>query len=214
MSNNLSYKPFYRRHLPHIQPPGATIFVTFRLVNSIPAHVMHHLLTEAKETDIIVGQIRNLEERKQRAYLEQRRLFGKWDKALHTPEAGPTWLQHSEVAALVAASIHFRDSKSYELEAFCIMPNHLHLVFTPLRKDDGTYHALSTIMHSLKLYTGRQANDILKREGQFWQHESYDHVIRDEAERKRIINYTINNPVKAGLVDHWEEWPWTHCKYL
>jgi REP element-mobilizing transposase RayT len=67
-------------------------------------------------------------------------------------------------------------------------------------------------MHSLKRYTARQANQLLGREGAFWQHENYDHVVRDEEEWQRIITYILNNPVKAGLVQNWEDWEWTYYK--
>jgi REP element-mobilizing transposase RayT len=53
----------------------------------------------------------------------------------------------------------------------------------------------------------------LGRSGPFWQHENYDHVIRDEGELERIIQYVIYNPVKAGLTDDWKQWKWTYCKY-
>jgi putative transposase len=123
------------------------------------------------------------------------------------------WLRDPRIAGLVSESLHHRDSQVYDLDAFCIMPNHVHLVYTPLPKADGTYHAMSAIMHSLKRYTARQANLLLGREGSFWQHENYDHVVRDEAGWRRIITYVLNNPVKAGLVQHWKEWPWSYCKH-
>jgi putative transposase len=211
--STLEYKLSYRRHLPHFQPPGATLFVTFRLAGSIPAEVMRQLLVEAEGVEAVLAGISNPQERAQRAYLEQRRLFGKWDAALDTADNGPFWLRDSRVANLVAESIHYRTGRVYDLEAFCVMPNHVHLVYTPLIKEEEKYYAMSAIMHSLKLYTGRRANLLLEREGDFWQHENYDHVVRDEAERQRIILYVVNNPVKVGLVHHWQEWPWTYCKY-
>jgi REP element-mobilizing transposase RayT len=72
---------------------------------------------------------------------------------------------------------------------------------------------MSAIMHSLKRYTARESNLLLGREGQFWQHENYDHVVRDEAELNRIIRYVLNNPAEAGLVERWEDWQWSYCKY-
>jgi hypothetical protein len=68
-------------------------------------------------------------------------------------------------------------------------------------------------MHSLKCYIARQANLLLGREGSLWQHENCDHVVRDEVERERIIIHVLNNLVKAGLVQHWEEGKWPYCKY-
>lgn len=67
-------------------------------------------------------------------------------------------------------------------------------------------------MQSLKGYTARKANCLLGRSGTFWQHESYDHVVRDPSEWRRIVNYVLNNPVKAGLVDTWEKWQWSYCR--
>jgi len=67
---------------------------------------------------------------------------------------------------------------------------------------------LSTITQSLKGYTAHECNRLLGRHGQFWEHESYDHYVRDAAEFDRIVNYVLNNPVKAGLVADQNDWPW------
>jgi len=211
--STLEYQAFYRRHLPHVQLPGATLFITFRLAGSIPVAVLEQLRDEADLVEATLARIADPEERAQQAYLEQRRMFGKWDMALDTAQNGPFWLRDPRIANLVAESLHHRDGQVYDLDAFCIMPNHVHVVFTPLPKADGTYHAMSAIMHSLKRYTAREANLVLGRSGSFWQHENYDHVVRDEAELRRIILYVVHNPVKAGLVEHWEDWKWTYCKY-
>lgn len=68
-------------------------------------------------------------------------------------QSGTFWLRDLQIADLVAESLHHRDGRVYDLDAFCIMPNHVHVVYTPLLKPDGTYHAMSSIMHSLKRYT-------------------------------------------------------------
>jgi REP-associated tyrosine transposase len=67
-------------------------------------------------------------------------------------------------------------------------------------------------MHSLKLYTAREANKVLQRSGTFWEHESFDHYIRNEAEWKRTVKYVLENPVKAGLVRTWQDWPWNYLR--
>jgi putative DNA methylase len=66
--------------------------------------------------------------------------------------------------------------------------------------------SLSQIMHSLKSYTTNEANKLLERSGQFWQHESYDHWVRDDDELERIVRYINRNPVNANLVNHPEQW--------
>ena len=69
---------------------------------------------------------------------------------------------------------------------------------------------MTDILRLIKGSTAREANKILNRRGAFWQHESYDRVVRDEKELNRIIWYTINNPVKAGLVKNAEDWKWSY----
>lgn len=210
----LAFKFHYKRHLPHIQPPGATFFVTFRLAGTIPTAVLHHLQEEAAHTDAILDQIEDPQERKRCAYQTQRHLFGQWDAVLDAAAGGPKWLSDERVAKEVCDSLHYRDGRVYDLDCFCLMPNHGHVVFTPRPAENDNYHSLSSIMHSLKRYTARQANAILGREGQFWQHESYDHIVRDDAELGRIRRYIRNNPVKAGLVADADAWPWTYCRWL
>lgn len=87
------------------------------------------------------------------------------------------------------------------------------------RPDWSSYkgrHPLSTdiadILENLKWYTALNCNRILGREGQFWQHESYDHLIRDSEELERTIWYILNNPVRAGLTDSWDHWAWNYVK--
>lgn len=84
---------------------------------------------------------------------------------------------------------------------------------TPMLKGEEEYHALPWIMHGLKRSTAWAANAALDRRGSFWQREYYDHYSRDGREMERIIAYVLNNPVKAGLVDAWEKWPWTYWKH-
>lgn len=206
------YKAGYRRKLPHFQPPGATLFVTCRLAGSIPQAVREQLEAEAVARTKRMSQINDLDARAVRLEQEHKRRFGAWDNVLDRADSGPVWLQQPAIARIVTASLHHRDGQTYALDAYCIMPNHVHIVLTPLEKPDGTYYALQAIMHAFKRHTARQANKLLRREGQFWQHESYDHVVRDPQEWERIVRYVLNNPVKAGLAGSWEDWAWTYLK--
>jgi putative transposase len=113
--STLEYQLFYRRHLPHVQPPGATLFITFRLAGSIPTGVLQRLLMEAKRGEEILARIPDPQERIRRAYLEQRRLFSKWDTVLDTAQSGPLWLRDPRIAGLVSESLHHRDSQVYDL---------------------------------------------------------------------------------------------------
>ena len=194
---------FYRRHLPHWQPPGATLFITFRLAGSLPRETIAALREKQEQGKTTLSRIGDATER---------RAFGRWDTALDTSNNGLRWLADPQIAAIVVEALHYRHGQVYNLVAFCIMFNHVHLVCMPLAQENGTYYALSRILQSLKRHTARQANKILHRQGTFWQAESYDHVVRDADELERIAQYVINNPVKAGLVSNWEAWPWTYVQ--
>ena len=213
MNSKLSYKFSYHRRLPHIQPEGATFFVTSRLAGSLPEDVVERLHRKRDLIDEELSKIADKRERDEKAYLLSRRLFSKWDSALDNSNTGIRHLANPKIANLVVESLHFRDGKMYELIAYCIMPNHAHIVFTPLEESKGKYFSLSKIMHSLKRHTAHEANLILGRSGTFWQHENYDHFARDNAELERIVKYVLYNPVKANLVKEQANWKWSYCKY-
>ena len=210
----LEYKMSYRRNLPHIQPPGATMFVTYRLFGSIPDDICQKLITEAERIDCELDQIKDYKKRIQQGYLEQERMFAKWDNFLNVATIDPYWLADERIAKIVTDSLHYLHGRLCDLQAYCVMSNHVHVLFTPLLKDKQItkYYPLSKIMHDHKRHTARQANKILEREGQFWEHESYDHFVRDDRELQRILIYILNNPVKAGLVEQWSDWKWTYCR--
>jgi putative transposase len=213
------YKPFYRRKLPHFHSPGSTLFITFRLADSIPKEVARRWADER-------SQLRGIN-RNDKAHKEfNRRWFREFEDVLHKAATGPTWLADPRVAEIVADSLKYRDGRDYDLIAYCIMSNHAHTVFTPLLNglsiteviDGDERRFLSdrppapVIMKSLKGYTAYKANRLLNRTGAFWEEESYDHEVDTPADLGRIVNYVLDNPVKAGLVDHWSEWKWSYYR--
>ena len=178
----------------------------------------------------------------------ERQWFREYEGYLHSTSDGPFWLNDSRVAAIVAEDFHHFDGQRYRLDAFCVMPNHVHTVLMPLptteagieacvnnqlvkdqdgnlgyhtKNKDGqkqfepvTFHSLASIMHSIKRHSAFEANRLLKRNGAFWQVESYDRYCRDHEEWSRTIRYVLNNPVKAGLVKEWQEWAWSYCRKM
>jgi putative transposase len=202
--SNLKFREFYRRRLPHIQVAGATYFITFRLANSLPVEVLESLKVETQKIKSLSAE---------QAFLAHERWFARYDDFLDLAACGESFLRNEQVADMVSESIKFRNGKVYDLIAFSVMPNHAHLVCKPFEKSVGVYYGLAEILHSLKRHTARQANLLLDRTGAFWQDESYDRFIRDDAELERIIKYVLYNPVKAGLVDDWNQWKWSYCKY-
>ena len=203
-SDRLGFKSFYKRNLPHIQPLNTTLFLTFRLAGSLPEQV---LVRMAEDRQLIERTLK-ADGGKTESHLGSlaRRHFATIESWLHKATIGPTWLADERVAKIVAEALHYRDGSNYRLDAYSIMPNHVHAVFAPLGVS-GVPKSLSSIMHSLKRNTAKRANALLKRSGALWEHESFDHYIRNQAEWKRIVKYVLENPVKAGLVANWEEWP-------
>jgi len=198
-------KKFYRRHLPHYVPDEADYHIVFRLSGSLPANVIQELRGEREE---YLFQKRGNPNKPRR---NAAALFRKFDSLLNNPSTGPRWLADPHIAEIVAEAIHYRNGKVYDLHAFTIMPNHVHLVAFVHQRDSLT-SSLSDIMENLKWYTALKSNAVLDRRGEFWQHESYDHVVRSGEELERTIWYVLENPVKAGLVTSWEQWPWSYCK--
>jgi type I restriction enzyme R subunit/putative DNA methylase len=114
------------------------------------------------------------------------------------------FLAREPIAHLVVASLQRGVLLGqYELGAYAIMANHVHVLLLPKV-------SASRLLCSVKGATAREANRILGRTGEaFWQAESYDHWVRDESEWRRIANYIEDNPVKAGLVVRAEDYQWS-----
>ncbi len=136
--SHFDYKQFYDRNLPHIQPPDATLFVTFRLDGSIPKSVLEQWLWEKKQFEL--RQLRReavesvsfdsdvgVEER----HVFHRRWFARFESLLHAEATGPVWLKEERIAVIVCEALRYRDGRVYRLDAFSIMPNHVHVVFAP-----------------------------------------------------------------------------------
>jgi len=113
---------------------------------------------------------------------------------------GECHLRRPEIAALVQENLLHFDEASYRLLAWTIMPNHVHALIEIMQTP------LAEILHGWKSYTGKAANRLLKRAGDFWQAEYFDRFIRDEEHLAKAIRYIENNPVKAGLAKLPEEW--------
>lgn len=206
---------YYKRKLPHWQIPGAEYFVTFRLAGSLPIHVVKNLqLLRRKHQESITEKPENIKGFQKKF---ESKLFKKYEDLLDNCSSGPRWLEKPKIAEILKESIHYRDGHKYDLYAYCIMSNHVHMVFRHIENHQtkNSFQILSPItriLKNLKSYSALQANRALKREGAFWHEESYDHLIRNNSELENIIRYTIYNPVKAKLVKNWQDWQHTYCK--
>ncbi|NLT71579.1 MAG: leucine--tRNA ligase [Verrucomicrobiaceae bacterium] len=183
--------------LPHWTQDGATYAVTFRLADSLAKSVLDAYRAEREELSAEVkrkgGKIRSEDASR------LRQLYSERIESYLDSGKGECWLARPEIADRVAATLKHFDGDRYDLYAWCVMPNHVHVVLQPKGE-----HSLESILHSWKSYTGNEINKALQRSGEVWQAESYDHLIRDLDDLNANIAYTLNNPANAGL----GEWKW------
>ena len=203
----------YKRNLPHFLPTGSTFFITSCLKGSIPKEIISQLQADLVNVqDRIRLEFANDERFNIELSNAQKRHFGHLDKHLDNYTGGFHWLKQPEIAKIVLDTFHFWNDKGYELLAYTIMSNHFHILFDTQNFDTHP----TTIMASIKRFSSTNANSVLNRKGiTFWADESYDRRVRDYEELLRIINYIIQNPVKANLVKHWKDYPftWLNEKY-
>ena len=186
-----------RGYLPHWEMEGAIYSVTIRLADSLPQGVIESYKFEAKD---LVKTAEHLGRELSKS--ERKRLQELFDEKIQTAldaGAGACHLAKPKIAEMVAGALRFFDGQRYDLLAWSVMPNHVHVVFYPHHG-----HPLAEILHSWKSYTSKEANKILGSEGQFWEREYYDHLVRDAEELERVIRYVVENPRKAKL----QNWPW------
>jgi putative transposase len=118
-------------------------------------------------------------------------------------------LAPEERGLVLAALLHYSDNK-WEVFAVVIMPDHVHALVKPLpHPDEGVYN-LAEIIHSVKRFSVYEINKSRGAQGSLWQDERYDRIVRGEAEFLEKWNYLRNNPVKAGLADRPENYPWLY----
>ena len=184
-------------YLPHWTRMGATYAVTFRLADSLPQSVLETWIAE--RTAIVA---RAAQQGRPLTVAEEQRL-----RELHSEHVeayldaghGACRLRDPSIAKLVVEALRHFDGERYRLHAWCLMPNHVHLICEPILP-----HALPEILQSWKSFTAKAANRLLKLAGAFWQAEYYDHLIRDEADYAHAVQYLRENPAKACL----GVWPW------
>jgi putative DNA methylase len=207
-----------RRRLLHWYQPGYAHFITYRLADSIPESLLQKWRGERAQS---MRQAASLpyEARSELRYKIERRFFKRYDNYLDR-RCEQSLLTDARVGKVIRENLYHHHGSKYELLAYCVMPNHVHLLLQPFqtagaeqtlteplsdeRPDSSS--PLAAIMHSLKSFTANKANEALARTGPFWQHESYDHWVRDLDELERIVNYIKSNPVRAGLCATPTDW--------
>ena len=184
----LGFRNWHERgFLPHRDEPGLTQFVTFRLADSFPASLraewMHMAAIENKREQ--QRQIQN--------YLDKGR--------------GACHLRNRSIAHMVQKNLRDFSHGRYELRAWVVMPNHVHVLITI-----GVI-AMARIVESWKKHTARLANQILGKHGAFWAPDYFDTYMRDAVHERKAIRYIENNPVKARMVTDPKDYLWSSARY-
>ncbi len=96
----------------------------------------------------------------------------------------------------------------FDLHAGVVMPDHVHLIYSPLRREDGWSYTLPETMKAIKGRAARRINILLNRKGAVWQEEFFDHVLRSNDSLVDRVDYVCQNPVRAGLVKTEAEYLW------
>jgi len=185
-----------RGRLPHWEKEEGLYFITFHLADSLPHSVLakiaerHQILSTAKQSDA------NLlpEQKALLAAYCHARIEEYFDRG-----AGSCPFLDMRIAGAMAAALRFREGQHYRLFAWCVMPNHVHVV---VRLFPG--QELARIVKTWKNFSAKAANQVLGRKGRFWQREYYDRLIRNGDELDRAIRYVVENSTKAGL----RNWTW------
>ena len=184
-------------NLPHWTCNNAIYHLSFRLADSVPQSKREEWL---RERESIVENAKRMnrslteQEEKRVQFLYSERI----EKYLDDGH-GECCLAKPEIAAIVENALKHFDGERYRLHAWAIMPNHVHVVVEPVAG-----HELSKIIHSWKSFAAHEANKTLGRTGDFWQHDAYNHIIRNEKEYGFQVDYVYENPAKAGL----RAWQW------
>jgi len=179
----------WKRRLPHWEQPGCTYFATFRTADSLPKSVLDFLELERNYWMLEHPLPWNCETRLEysRKILEP---LDRWlDKGL-----GACDLAKPQLSRIVRDSLRYFDGRRYSLDEYVIMPNHVHCLILPL---SGVW--LREIVKSWKSYSSRRINERKGIKGRFWMGESFDRIVRDQAELERYRNYIRQNPIRANL---------------
>ncbi len=189
--------------LPHWRADDAIYFVTFRLQGSLP-----RAIEDERRHELHVLQLRAASEKRTISSEERRRAVRRLSRRLEEEldkGHGACYLRDERAARIVADAIRYFDGGRYRLFAWCIMPNHVHVVLRPRAE-----FPLEKTMQSWKSFTAKAINRALGLMGSFWEREYYDHLIRDDDDFWHAVEYVLENPAKANLVD----WPWVWAEAM
>lgn len=188
-----AFKGWYSRgYLPHLDAQHVVQSVTFRLADSLPQEKLRQLELDLQREPVTTRD------------RERRMRIERWLDA----GMGCCALQHPRMAEVMQQTLLKFDGERYRLLAWCIMPNHVHVLIETLAP-------LAKTVQSWKSFTGRWAltHNAELRLGvpgrEFWMREYWDRYVRNETHFQSAVRYIHDNPVKAGLCGEATAWPWS-----
>lgn len=193
----------YQRNLPHWRQEGCTYFVTFRLGDSIPSSVRRKwdyeqavwLRARGIDYDGPRGHWRSEFERlPARERFQFEKYFNQKVQACLDRGLGDCWLRRQHCAGTLREEILRADGDTHHVGDFVTMPNHVHLLTTPVPG-----HELELILKKIKGKSAIECNKLVGRSGSLWQPESYDHIVRDLEQLLFYRRYIADNPKRAGI---------------
>ena len=130
------------------------------------------------------------------------------NKALFiTFSSAKRWILPEAARDIVMEVCLFGNGRNFQLHGIVVMPDHVHLVLTPLTDTKGT-KSLPEILQALKSTSAHRINQALGRTGKVWQDESFDRALRHEERIQDKVEYMLGNPVGARLVRNPLDYPW------
>ena len=189
----------WRNRLPHWEVAGRSHFITIRCAGSLPAEAL------ARVKDIHASLQRITPASPQFAVL-QRQYFLTCEKYLDRGEGFTPFRIPAASAEALKALDELEPLAGWRVTHVVVMLNHVHFLLAPAC---ATPRPLRQTIREFKGRVARAANLALGRHGAFWQPDWFDRWMRDTTEEARAADYIRQNPVKAGLVRDWREWPWT-----
>ena len=211
-------KEQYRKHLPHFQQPGQSYFITWCLKDAVPSKALESYTFQLRQikSEIEIAQKDQrdeqiLSELKTKQTIIRNKYMKAYDDLLHIQTKMIIDLSKDENKRIMLDALRFWEGKRLENYAICVMSNHIHWVFRVYDKNEkGEPVWLQDILQSVKRFTAIELNKHENRKGTVWNSESYDTTIRNSQHLYNAINYTLQNPVSAGLVKNWWEWKGTY----
>jgi putative transposase len=171
-----------RGYLPHFDSPETLQHIVFRTRDSLPKFSLETLPTNPAlrraTVDVLLDESKN----------------------------GPTLSEPTAALRVERALLRF-DGARYDILAWCIMPNHVHVV---INTHDSC--RVGDIVRSWKTFTAREINKLSGTEGSFWAPDYFDRFMRNEDHLLKTLDYVENNPLKAGLVANAADWPFSSAR--